>query len=509
MNEELKIVREINEHTRKNYDLSIKNDHSNFLMGSRDSFHDFFEAKLRNDYFFSALAVKNKNPASKPFTVVGEGEEGAGYKYASMLSPDRLSNAKKAIINLLATAQDINRSAINVTSLLLEKEEGFDLFFTEKVTDYRDIVNRNVKCFELGELTFHADVSIFCRINAEKIAAFKANFNSLNLSKEFTEDEQYGKYLWHYKNLERIFGRPFYVHFIRPGINYWDYNLLLALATARRLEPEELAFIDLVVYRIVSQTAIEEVKKNEEIAKLQTISSSIHVIKTTVNGLFGPALNSLGQQYPRDARVVELKHAKDTILKYADTINLITKLSINGKNEDMVSTALLQSGFYAELKEPVALRQLFENQIGRARQKGLSQNIKLKIDASEKKDIEHHLFCIFSYKRLYPTRLFFELLALTIIENITEHGAFDRNGNIEAKLQLQGGEIRFMNPAKATVKTSIDPEDMTGIFRVFYIVFSKLGLGSFSAGRDEKNNIFQVTFKSNKQCQPSAESQFF
>jgi len=260
MSELLNIVRSINEATRANYDATRSN-HLQFLERCNQELATLFEKWLQDDYIFSALAYRSIEGNAFELVPVEKNPQ-TNYYYGSA-TPVEL---EKCIADLLTEAQREGK-IISLTNALLKESAGRDLYFVNHPDDYREIRDQNsaINYFDLGSLAFDESPEIFFSNHSNQVA----DFRKLIPPMEGRDLSDFSKYLWHYRKMHKVYtekkaGKSFYVHFIRPAIIEFDYNLLLALSTARKLHPEEIAFIDLVVYRIVAQTVRQKEKEEKE-----------------------------------------------------------------------------------------------------------------------------------------------------------------------------------------------------------------------------------------------------
>ncbi len=232
---------------------------------------------------------------------------------------------------------------------------------------------------------------------------------------------------------------------------------------------------------------VEKIKQDEEIERLRNVSASTHVIKTTINGLFAPPLNSLLQEDNVDHRVKELQKAKEKFIKYAEVINLMSKLSSPYKDEIEVKKSLTGSELFTEKKEELGNIKSVLSEIVTLRESNPSlTNLTFILNNGSLSETA------FVYaNEYYPAQAFYELLLLTIIENVVKHGAAD-DGKLTVSINLSEKEIIFINKPKPNSKKEIRVEDMTGNFRVFYTILKKLNLGDFSVDNED---WFKVTLK--------------
>jgi hypothetical protein len=234
---------------------------------------------------------------------------------------------------------------------------------------------------------------------------------------------------------------------------------------------------------------LEKIKDNNDIERLRNVSASTHVIKTTINGLFAPSLNSLLLEDNVDQRIKELQTAKEKFIKYAEVINLMSKLSSPFEDESEVKYSLIRSELFTKEKKDLVNIQSVLNEIKALRER---DPIKTKITFVPE-DIGGLSENAFVYAGThYPAKSFYELLLLTIIENVVEHGA-DDDGKLTVTINLSEMEITFRNKPKPNSKIELGVESMTGNFRVFHTILNKLELGEFNVSND--TNEFKVTLK--------------
>lgn len=492
MKKYLSILREINEHSRRNYFDIIQANHLLFLEHCNKSLFEFFNSLLEGNLVFSTIAYKSNK--RKTFEIVQGNDRITGYNFPAHIDID----LKKQLKKLLIESQDIKKkSIINLTNILLKENLGYDLFFVNDPDDYKEILDSSIrnpariKIFPLGSLIYDNNIDEFEAVNREEIR----NFISTIQNPDFPNTRQYSRYLWHYKNLEnKVKGHnndKFYIHFIRPAVIEFDYNLLLALATKRRLKEHELGFIDLLIFRIVSQTTIDNVRRDEEIERLKNISATTHVIKTTTNGLLGPPLNSLLQEDIVDPRILDISSAKEKILKYTDTINLITKLLTIEANDPNFKTKineLLDENFYFTNKT-------FKIDVPKIRDEILKS---FKNDPSGHTLIFEDIISesepdFMTYDKYKLSESFYEFLLLTIIENVIKHGESDIDGNYKLKMEIDSEFIRFTNRPKAGTKKELNTNDMTGNFRVLLVILQNMKIAHLNIEKNHTKFSIELT----------------
>ncbi len=232
---------------------------------------------------------------------------------------------------------------------------------------------------------------------------------------------------------------------------------------------------------------VEKIKQDEEIERLRNVSASTHVIKTAINGLFAPPLNSLLQEAKIDPRIKELQTAKEKFLKYAEVVNLMSKLSSSYKDEIEIKKSLIGSELFTENKKELGNIKSVLDEIIALRERNPSLT-KLTFVSHGGNLSESSFIYANEY---YPAKSFYELLLLTIIENVVKHGSAD-DGKLTVTMNISDKEITFVNKPKPNSKKEIRVEDMTGNFRVFHTILNRLDLGEFSIKVDSE---FKVTLK--------------
>lgn len=249
---------------------------------------------------------------------------------------------------------------------------------------------------------------------------------------------------------------------------------------------ENLLFDEM--FEIVVEKFQKIVSEKEEIERLRNVSASTHVIKTTINGLFAPSLNSLLQEENVDPRIKELQTAKEKFIKYAEVINLMSKLSSPYEDEIEIKESLTRSELFTENEKGLGNIKSVLNEIIALRERN---PLYAKLTFVCNKDSLSEKAFVYA-NEYYPAKSFYELLLLTIIENVVEHGAAD-DGKLTVTMNLFEKEITFVNKSKPNSKKEFRGEDMTGNFRVFRTILNRLELGEFNISNE--NGEFKVTLK--------------
>ncbi|MBN1185154.1 MAG: hypothetical protein JXB49_22905 [Bacteroidales bacterium] len=491
------LIRFINEQANKVYggkDASFN--HADYIRDCSDAFANYFQIFLKGDkYLFSTLSAWNRKKEDGVFFANDDKRYNYNITVETIFKPiiEGPDTSTNSLLNDIK-----NEKSISITKYVLQESYGIDVFFngdakyTSPIKCEKD--SHKIYFFPLNKINFYSDNEQFesDSINTQEIKKLAHELKMQN-DPDYTYQKAC-RLIWYYKKMQSEHkegtGKDFMVHFIRPSFIDFDHNMLLSLATNDLLDKEELAIVDLILFKIVGLMATERVKQNEEIERLRNVSASTHVIKTTINGLFAPTLNSLLTETVVDDRIKELFEVKEKLLKYAEVINLVTKLSSNIHEDKAVKESLISSSLFTTDSDNRGQIMNALNEIMKVRQRDFSLT-KLTYKINEVHQLSANIF-VYDNK-YYPASAFFELLLLTIIENVIKYGA-TIDGTLTFSINLFSNEISFTNKHKPNVKLEIKVDDMTGNFRVFHTILTKLSLGSLiiSPDRDE----FKVCLKS-------------
>lgn len=474
--EQIKIIRKINEASSKCY-TSEFNEHDSYLERCNGFLFSFLKESLKERFLFSALTYR-KESNKKPFGIIKGNEEGTNYNFADCIKDN--NDFINAIKNLLNDAS--NSVTINLTHHLLSKKVGHDLFLIDSNSNYStDIINgKTIIGFDLSELQFREDKDEFLRFNVARIK----QFISILKLQEKIGTEKYGKYLWHYKNIEGKYktyfpGKSFYIHFIRPSIIDLDYNLLLSLATNDILKIEELSFINLVNYRIVSQTAIEKVVE----AKKKSRSLTTHSFKTELNTTLIPQLNLIKENINNKEKLSRLINDHQEQLEDVYVLTGIISLMDKINEKDI----FLESGIREHLLgEEVQEIDIFQQCSIYNRKNPSLDNIEIQGEISL-------CFNIRIYDK-YLSKQLVKLFYNTIFENINLYGKRE-NGKIILIISQSSNKWIFENSSK--VKTfRINETKLRGNLLLFKTLIEETDSGKFNI--EMENYKFTLTYQMNK-----------
>lgn len=494
---EFSVIREINKISKEHYyNRDSRFDHRSYLKGCLRCLREFFRESPGFDdkYLFCALTLKG--PHNEGIEVIKLDNEDTGYDFANPVK----EFFEPIIENLLKAIN--NGQCLSLTSSLLKSSaDGKVLFFTSK-SDYDHPIkpyagqeaDAKVRFFPLSLMKSASDdFEEFLNDHRNVIEEFRSTLveksEAAEGSSEYTP-ERIGKLLWYYKKLEltldtRLPDKDFAVHFFRPSFIEFEHNILLSLGTSQLLQPHQVAFLGLLVYRIASQMAIEKIKEFEMIQSLSNVSVSTHAIKTAINGLLSPPLNSLSQTIQfRNNHLVQLAlRSRDKLLALTEIINLMSKLTSLQLNKEELRSALTSSNLFStvnkkydltrRLREILALLELDLN--------------RTTIKIAESTDIVIDSFFVFDGD-LFPTDLFYDLLVLTIVENCLQHGYSGDNDTVvlDIALSLAEKSLAFSNQPKSSDSFTLNARIATGNIKLFFTLFDQLKLGEIRVSSTDK-----------------------
>ena len=135
------------------------------------------------------------------------------------------------------------------------------------------------------------------------------------------------------------------MHFIKPSIAELDYGLLLSLATNKKLTSDELAFVNLILYRVVSQTSTEKMREAERLKTKTMFSLTTHSLKTHLNTTVIKTKNAYRDNklshYPELTQAFE-EHSRevDTLFHLTELLSLIDKINNSADFKDAATEVL-------------------------------------------------------------------------------------------------------------------------------------------------------------------------
>jgi hypothetical protein len=253
----LDTFRKINDSAIKFYFNKTDFNHDEFLSECLGHLKVYFEITLGDSFVYTVISFTKNQKLS--FVGEAKGEVFKGHKFSKTLR----DNQKEELFKLLeGYINEANESKIiSLTKILLEKQTKKDVVINFKKDTYsEEILNDKIKEIHLFDNNDHDVEEAFNSCFKEKIENFQNEFPSPSSNLDL-----YLKYFLNYHSLSNQYYQfkeeDLLIHFIKPSIIEFDYNLLLSLATTKQLSEDQLAIVNLYMHRIVSQTATEKVQE--------------------------------------------------------------------------------------------------------------------------------------------------------------------------------------------------------------------------------------------------------
>lgn len=495
-------VRQINQIARNHYHKDDEVfDHKMYLQDCFTCLQDYFISEFPQKYLFSALTQKYEG-TKRLIEVVkaDEGNKGTGYHFAdgtNILFEPTIAELLKDIESGIC---------ISLTrTLLRDKKKGKDLFFYSGDPYKYPVVKEadekaRIDFFRLSSLKIGPEASTFEDFleaspddganNRESIGQFVYTLEMKEEAEQFSF-EKVAKLLWYYKRMQvqyqdRHPEKDFIVHFIRPSFIDFDYNILLSLATNGHLHHDELSYIYLLVYRIVSQTAFEKTKEIERLRRKKSYSLTSHSFKTELSTTIVPqvklvkkAIGDLDIQ--ADSQVIRL--ADDLLEQSQELFRLTGLISLIDKvgEKDVFVKSGINDGLISRTREVEKISDYC-----------LVYNLKHPnfndIVISGEADFSVSIRIYDCYLSGVLIKLFYK----TLFENLVLHAKRTSNQIPLTVTQRRNGWV-FENATKSKTVT-LDPTKLTGNLSLFQTLIEDTKSGSLII--DAKDYKFKVVYES-------------
>ncbi len=306
--------------------------HLLFLKECNDHLFEYFQSHFKSKLNFSALSYRKIDEHKMDFDFIGGIKPVGSYNFnEKILGHDTMRGMFEEFI------QEAKESrTINLTYVLTEQVKDHEVFLAYSNKNQYEGVNEDVN---LGKIIFKEHIDDFININIDYIKSL-----CLRLKGDLSEFHKYGRYLWHYKRIIDYYtyqnpNRPFYLYFVRPSALVSDYRILLSLSTSVPLSSNTIAKLNLILHRIISQTALEKFNI-ELLTQNQQLESGVKIIKWhkqelehRVKGQFSilkGLLYTIKKKFPKNESVVSLLSSfTDFVARSSDLNNFINHVQGN------------------------------------------------------------------------------------------------------------------------------------------------------------------------------------
>lgn len=483
MNKQLQIFRKINELAEHLY-TNEQSSHVEFLSDCHKALAKYFEEYFGDKFIFSALSFSKDDKLH----YVDEATDNGYIFNKSVKNWEQLSRLFTKYIKEVS-----DNEIISITKILLDKNNTAvrkDLFFTccENCKYDSEIIGngQDAKVFEHELGIFNEEKETYYKTNRTKLDKFYEAFSHRSYEQN---KNLYDRYIWDYHELAQTYKTAnnksdFLLHFIKPSIAELDYGLLLSLATNRQLMADELAFVNLILYRVVSQTATEKIKEAAE--SLHNIS--IHVFKTSIKADIIREINTIETEDNKN-ELAGLKNNANQLFILTGIINLLTKIS---RKEDFVKTAL-NDEILSETNSKWSINEIVE-QYSKRLYKDKRCIILL---TEESKNVEVSEIKI--YDKYFSATLV-QCFLNTILENVETHGKVQDIGEKEGYyLEICSCENGWVFRNEAKEKFNVADRKLTGNLLLFKSLFEKTKSGEMEINCNETEGkiLFELKLKRN------------
>ena len=256
-----KLIHGINASSENSYTADYSN-HNQFLERCNELLYQYFSSHFLSNFNFSALSYRNTE-AEEQFDFVQGREATWSYNF-SKSNLNGVSSLRQLFEDFINEAKE--DKTINLTYVLTTQVNTKEIFlaYSDSKNDDRETIQETVS---LDHIKWEEDIHEFIKVNKKDIGLF---IEQLHGKKQ--DAIKYARYIQNYKKIFDLYkkenpNRPFYLYFLRPSSLVSNYRILLSLSTSRPISNYDLGCINLILYRIVSQTAIAKFNENERYLK--------------------------------------------------------------------------------------------------------------------------------------------------------------------------------------------------------------------------------------------------
>jgi hypothetical protein len=452
--------------------------HTAYINYCSDAFAKYFKNNFNNRYLFSTLSAWNRKKADGVIFANPDKRYDYNNNVEGIFQPiiEGHNNIDDSLLN------DIPKKSISITKYILQESYGIDVFF-EGDSVYESPIKCNkdmhkIYFFPLTKINFYSEIEDFENDSFNKQAIIKLA-NKLKIQNDY--DYTYPKVcrlLWYYKKMQVEYKKEtekdFMVHFIRPSFIDFDHNMLLSLATNDLLDKEELAIVDLILFKIVGLMATERVKEVEALKTKTMFSLTTHSLKTHLNTTVIKEKNAFLDKLVSFNELKEdfenyLGKEVDTLFRLTEILSLVDK--INDKQK-FINTA---KGTEL-LSESIITYNLEEHLTQFNRRKNIERtepDIKICSNANLK------AFTIpINIYDLYLGKDLIELFFNTIFENIVVYGK-PESGYRNLVIKIEENQMVFSNKTLRKI-IPVDETKLTGNYGLFKKLFKDTDSGKLS-----------------------------
>lgn len=500
----LQVLRDIQDATLENYDTDTnRHFHQTFLKTCSGILDKYLREIFKDDYLYSGISYRSDDGSVE----LVEDQSRLGYYFG-----DRCSDSFKEKVNIIFEKAK-SKKTINLTNVLLKAKPPFDYYFLFGSSEdaYNKVWSQTpARCYDkyflIDKLEYKEKLEDFISLDKEAGQQNRKIINDfIDIFKglQTVDFEKIADYLYNYRVLAKQYQDDFndtnYVlHLISPGgITEFQYNLLLSLATKRPLTREEHANINFILYRIVSQTAIEKIKEAEQLSAINMVNYSVHKIKTELNfRVRRHASNLLHLVKVEDRKYcTALINAIDTTIKRASFVNIISKIAENKPMSEVIADLSREEiGQLIKKGKNLGHYNMIEQLNERIREHNKKNTGKLLNEANGSCNIP---FTFLSKEDFYLSEEFYDSLCDTIIENFNHHAVTKSHDNI-MNLAFTKNELNISNEIREELTGNNETHNsnkhkLTGNLGALKAILNFLKIATIDT--NVENNYYVLTIK--------------
>lgn len=274
------------------------------------------------------------------------------------------------------------------------------------------------------------------------------------------------------------------INFIKPSLPQYKENVLLTICTNNSLPDDERVFINLLLYKILSYTAVTQLIENQELRKKKDYTLTTHGLKTEIGNSLLHLSTTLKDKYNR---LVKKNNALQPLRQNIDSIdkNIHQLYSITGIHSLLEKVGNRESFLFSAIDDKLLQVDKVNfnvnnycNQINQLYKDDFNIQIKTELDLSllELKIYNHH----FSESLL---KLFYG----TIFENLIRYAQPEDN-KLHLEIYTKNGFWIFKN--KKNANASLTKKYLRGNLRFFKSIIEDTNSGTMLIDRSDSDNYY-------------------
>ncbi len=282
--DKITLLRKIKEIATRHFpnvlDLSYNSDKNSYLLECTTEIEKYFQEKEWFLYFAVSYITRDTDN-NKVLDYIKNTENKSGH-FFKINALNKFTTLKEFFQKFINDINSTERSRfISLTDIMLSKiKPKPDL----KIIKNKKLHNRCPEIFDfiLDDFLISENSELLNKfidmydVNKDQHTYNKTNNYFKNYAKAFTLFEEIG-----FSEIE--------INFIKPSLPQYKENVLLTICSNNHLQEDERVFINLLLYKILSYTAVTQLIENHVLRKKKDYTLTTHGIKTEIgNSLLNP-----------------------------------------------------------------------------------------------------------------------------------------------------------------------------------------------------------------------------